>query len=220
MGDSVCTHKELTGGWAKAAQLPRPDLSGLAIKDEHLKRALLGQDFLVVDGAMGTQLQERGLADAGQIPELLNFSHPDDIAAIHKAYVDAGAEVITTNTFGANRLKLEGAASVEDVYRAAAECARAAGAPYIAGDVGPTGALLEPMGTMSFEEAYDLFAEQVRAVAAAGCDVVLIETMADLREAKAALLAAQENCDLPVFATMTFGEDGRTFLGTSPEVAA
>ena len=106
------------------------------------------------------------------------------------------------------------------MYRAAAECARAAGAPYIAGDVGPTGALLEPMGTMSFEEAYDLFAEQVRAVAAAGCDVVLIETMADLREAKAALLAAQENCDLPVFATMTFGEDGRTFLGTSPEVAA
>ena len=220
MGESVCAHKELTGGWAKAAQLPEPDLSGLAIKDEHLKRALLGQDFLVVDGAMGTQLQERGLADAGQIPELLNFSHPDDIAAIHKAYVDAGAEVITTNTFGANRLKLEGAASVEDVYRAAAECARAAGAPYIAGDVGPTGALLEPMGTMSFEEAYDLFAEQVRAVAAAGCDVVLIETMADLREAKAALLAAQENCDLPVLATMTFGEDGRTFLGTSPEVAA
>ena len=123
MGESVRAHKELTGGWAKAAQLPRPDLSGLAIKDEHLKRALLGQDFLVVDGAMGTQLQERGLA--GQIPELLNFSHPDDIAAIHKAYVDAGAEVITTNTFGANRLKLEGAASVEDVYRAAAECARA-----------------------------------------------------------------------------------------------
>ena len=113
MGDSGCAHKELTGGWAKAAQLPQPDLSGLAIKDEHLKRALLGQDFLVVDGAMGTQLQERGLADAGQIPELLNFSHPDDIAAIHKAYVDAGAEVITTNTFGANRLKLEGAASVE-----------------------------------------------------------------------------------------------------------
>lgn len=220
MGDSVRAHKELTGGWAKAAQLPQPDLSGLAIKDEHLKRALLGQDFLVVDGAMGTQLQERGLADAGQIPELLNFSHPDDIAAIHKAYVDAGAEVITTNTFGANRLKLEGAASVEEVYRAAVGCARAAGAPYIAGDVGPTGALLEPMGTMSFEEAYDLFAEQVRAVAAAGCDVVLIETMADLREAKAALLAAQENCDLPVFATMTFGEDGRTFLGTSPEVAA
>ena len=220
MGDSVCAHKELTGGWAKAAQLPQPDLSGFAIKDEHLKRALLGQDFLVVDGAMGTQLQERGLADAGQIPEMLNFSHPDDIAAIHKAYVDAGAEVITTNTFGANRLKLEGAASVEEVYRAAAGCARAAGAPYIAGDVGPTGALLEPMGTMSFEEAYDLFAEQVRAVAAAGCDVVLIETMADLREAKAALLAAQENCNLPVFATMTFGEDGRTFLGTSPEVAA
>ena len=121
MGESVRAHKELTGGWAKAAQLPRPDLSGLAIKDEHLKRALLGQDFLVVDGAMGAQLQERALP-MGADPRVAQLAS-DDIAAIHKAYVDAGAEVITTNTFGANRLKLEGAASVEDVYRAAAECA-------------------------------------------------------------------------------------------------
>ena len=205
---------------AEALRVPAVDLSGVRVKDEHLRRALLGEDYLIVDGAMGTQLQERGLADAGELPELLNFSHPDDIAAIHAAYVAAGAEVITTNTFGANRLKLEGVASVADVYAAAAKCARAAGAPYVAGDIGPTGALLEPMGTMTFSEAYDVFAEQVDAVVAAGCDVVLIETMADLREAKAALLAAKEHCDLPIFVTMTFGEDGRTFLGTSPAVAA
>ena len=207
-------------GLDEAKRLPVPDLSGVRVADEHLRRALLGLDYLVIDGAMGTQMQERGLAEAGELPELLDFSHPDDITAIHAAYVEAGAEVITTNTFGANRLKLEGVASVADVYAAAVACARAAGAPYVAGDIGPTGALLEPMGTMSFQEAYDVFAEQVVAVAAAGCDVVLIETMADLREAKAALLAAQEHCDLPVLVTMTFGEDGRTFLGTSPAVAA
>ncbi len=199
---------------------PAVDLTGLRIKDEHLRRALRGEDFLIVDGAMGTQLQERGLADAGEIPELLNFSNPDDIVAIHERYVAAGAEVITTNTFGANACKLEGRAKVADVYATAAACARKAGAPYIAGDIGPVGALLEPMGTMLFDEAYDLFAEQVDAIVASGCDLILIETMADLREAKAALLAAREHSDLPVFVTMTFGEDGRTFLGTSPQVAA
>ena len=154
------------------------------------------------------------------MPELLNLSNPDDIAAIHADYVAAGAEVVTTNTFGASARKLEGRASVAEVYRAAATCAREAGARYVAGDIGPLGVLLEPLGTCTFDEAYDLFAEQVDAVRDAGCDLVLIETMADLREAKAALLAARERCDLPVLVTMTFGEDGRTFLGTPPEVAA
>ncbi len=195
-------------------------LAGLRIKDDFLARALRGEAFLVLDGAMGTQLQRRGLAQTGQVPELLNFTHPDDIAAIHAEYMTAGADVVTTNTFGANARKLEGHASVAEVYRAAADCARASGARYVAGDIGPTGALLEPLGTLSFEAAYDLFAEQVDAVRGAGCDLILIETMADLREAKAALLAAREHCDLPVFVTMTFGEDGRTFLGTPPEVAA
>ena len=195
-------------------------LGGLRIKDEHLRRALRGEDFVVLDGGMGTQLQARGLTDSGELPELLNFSHPADITDIQGNYVEAGAEIITTNTFGANALKLEGKASVSQVYAAAAACARAAGAPYVAGDVGPTGALLEPLGTMTFDEAYALFAEQVRAADAAGCDLILIETMADLREAKAALLAAKEQCDLPVVVSMTFGEDGRTFLGTPPEVAA
>lgn len=195
-------------------------LDGIAVADEHLAAALRGEEFLVFDGGMGTQLQALGLADAEALPELLNFSHPDAIAAVHADYVAAGAEVITTNTFGANARKLEGRASVAEVYRAAAACARTAGARYVAGDIGPLGTLLEPLGTCTFEEAYGLFAEQVDAVRAAGCDLVLIETMTDLREAKAALLAARERCDLPVLVTMTFGEDGRTFLGTPPEVAA
>lgn len=195
-------------------------LDGVVVADEHLARALRGEDFLVFDGGMGTQLQALGLAEAGAVPELLNFTHPDEIASVHAAYVAAGAEVITTNTFGANASKLGGRASVAETYRAAAACARRGGARYVAGDIGPSGMLLEPLGTCTFEDAYDLFAEQVDAVREAGCDVVLIETMADLREAKAALLAAKERCNLPVFVTMTFGEDGRTFLGTPPEVAA
>lgn len=185
-----------------------------------LQRALAGEGYLLFDGAMGTQLQERGLTDAGELPELLNLTHAQDITAIHASYVAAGAQVITTNTFGANSLKLEGRARVAELFAAAATCARDAGAPYVAGDIGPTGALLEPMGDLSFERAYELFAEQVDAIVTAGCDLILIETMADLREAKAALLAAKERSNLPVFVTMTFGEDGRTFLGTPPEVAA
>ncbi|WP_080798939.1 homocysteine S-methyltransferase family protein [Arabiibacter massiliensis] len=195
-------------------------LVGVRVKDAHLERALRGEDFLVFDGAMGTQMQARGLAEAGALPELLNLTNPDDIAAIHADYVAAGAEAVTTNTFGANARKLEGRATVAEVFQAAAACARAAGARYVAGDIGPLGVLLEPLGTCTFEEAYGLFAEQVDAATAAGCDLLLIETMADLREAKAALLAAKERSDLPAAVTMTFGEDGRTFLGTPPAVAA
>ncbi|MBC2890083.1 homocysteine S-methyltransferase family protein [Gordonibacter massiliensis (ex Traore et al. 2017)] len=202
-----------------AEGLPDP-LAGLRIADEHLERVLRGQDFLVQDGAMGTLLQERGLTAHGELPDLLNFSDPDAIADIHAGYVRAGAEMITTNTFSANSHKLEGRASVADVYRAAAANARAAGARYVAGGLGPIGVLLEPLGTLSFEDAYGVFAEQVRAVVDAGCDIVLIETMTDLREAKAAVLAAKDCSDLPIFASMTFGEDGRTFLGTPPAVAA
>ena len=188
-------------------------------RDEFLDEVCRGERYLVFDGAMGTMLQEAGL-QAGELPELLCLTNPDEVTQIHARYVAAGAQVVTTNTFGANARKLAGAASVREVFAAAVRCARDSGARYVAADIGPTGALLEPLGTMPFHEAYDLFAEQVRAAAAAGADIVLIETMADLLEAKAAVLAAKECCDLPVFATMTFSEDGRTFLGTSPEVAA
>jgi 5-methyltetrahydrofolate--homocysteine methyltransferase len=139
---------------------------------------------------------------------------------VHRAYVAAGSEVVTTNTFGANALKLDGAATVDAVFEAAIRCAKRSGARYVAADIGPSGALLEPMGTYAFDDAYELFAEQARAAAAHGADLFIIETMTDLLEMKAALLACKEQTDLPIFATMTFEENGRTFLGTSPEVAA
>ena len=195
------------------------DKRTLRVRDEHLRRVLQGRDFLRFDGAMGTQLQARGMA-AGETPELLCLADPQGVTAIHRAYVEAGAEAITTNTFGASAPKLGGEDMVPQVFEAAVRCARDAGARYVAADIGPTGSLLQPMGTLSFDDAYELFAQQVVAADAAGADLFIIETMADLAEAKAALLAAKENSDLPIFCTMTFDEDGRTFLGTTPEVAA
>ena len=190
-----------------------------AMRPDLLAAALEGEGFLVLDGAMGTQLQARGLA-AGELPELLCLSHPEVVTGVHAAYVAAGADVVTTNTFGANAAKLGDAASVEEVFSAAIACARAAAPRYVAADLGPTGQLLAPMGPLPFDDAYELFARQVRAAAAAGADLFVVETMSDLAEAKAALLAVRENSDLPAIVTMTFEEDGRTFLGTTPEVAA
>ena len=187
--------------------------------DPFLRRVFAGEEFLVFDGAMGTMLQEAGLK-AGELPELLNFSHPETVTAIHRAYVEAGADVISANTFGANAHKLGEAASVEEVFAAAIACARKSGARYVAADIGPIGALLKPLGTMDFDEAYDLFAQQARSAQAAGADLFVVETMTDLLEAKAAVLACLECTELPVVATMTFGEDGCTFLGTSPEICA
>lgn len=189
------------------------------VADADLSAVLAGERFLLFDGAMGTQLQARGLA-AGELPELLCLTNPSEVAAIHTAYVMAGADVVTTNTFGANAAKLGDAASVEEVFRAAVSCARAARPRYVAADLGPTGQLLAPMGPLAFDDAYELFARQVRAADAAGADLFIIETMSDLAEAKAALLAVRENSDLPAVVSMTFAEDGRTFLGTTPEVAA
>lgn len=175
-------------------------------------------EFLIFDGAMGTMLQ-KGLLKVGELPELLNIKKPEEIINIHKKYIEAGAEVITANTFGANAKKLSGSGyGVADVIEAGISCAKSAGAKYVALDIGPTGALLKPLGTMTFEEAYDIFAEEVKA--GADADIIIIETMSDLLEAKAALLAAKENSKLPVFVTMTFSDDGRTFLGTDAVSAA
>lgn len=174
-------------------------------------------DFLIFDGAMGTMLQCNGLAP-GELPEQFNLTAPDVVSAIHRAYVEAGSDVVSTNTFGANALKLGD--QVEAVVGAGVRLARAASPRYVALDLGPTGALLEPIGSLSFEEAYALYAQQVEAGARAGADLVLIETMSDLLEVRAAILAAREHSSLPVFATMTFAQDGRTFLGTDPETAA
>ena len=192
---------------------------GLRVKDDDLARVMAGEKTLLFDGAMGTMLQNNGLA-AGELPELLCLQQPDAITSIHRAYGEAGSEVVTTNTFGANARKLGGAAEVADVFDAAVACARAAGARYVAADVGPTGALIFPMGDLSFSEAYDLFAEQARAIEKTDADLVIIETMADVLEMTAAVLAIMDECTLPVFATMTFTASGRTFLGTTPGDAA
>ncbi len=193
----------------------------LTVTDAHLAEALAGRAYLLFDGGMGTLVQAAGLHTIHEVPDLLNLTHPEAIVAIQRQYVAAGADCITTNTFSANRLKLASTdATVAEVYAAAAANARAAGAPLVAGDIGPTGALLEPLGTLTFDEAFDIFSEQACAAEAAGCDLIVVETMADLLEAKAAVLAAVESTALPVFATMTFGEDGRTFLGTTPAIAA
>lgn len=189
-------------------------------KDTYLQHALHGDAFLLFDGGMGTMLQQAGLSGIANPPDLLNLTHPSAIEEIQRAYVEAGCDVITTNTFNANPIKLEGHADVAEVYMAAAQIARSAGARYVAGDIGPTGALLQPLGNLSFDEAYEQFALQARAAEQAGCDLIVIETMADLREAKAAALAALENTSLPVCVSMSFEADGRTFLGTTPEIAA
>lgn len=189
-------------------------------KDSFLQQALNGEQFLLLDGGMGTMLQQADLADVANPPDLLNLTHASSIEEIQRAYVEAGCDVVTTNTFNANPMKLEGKATVADIYNAAAKIARAAGARYVAGDIGPTGALLKPMGTLAFDDAYTKFAICAKAAENAGCDLILIETMSDLREAKAAVLAVLENTSLPVCVSMSFGEDGRTFLGTTPEIAA
>lgn len=180
---------------------------------------LKSNKILFIDGGMGTMLQKKGLP-AGQLPETVNTENPKMLLEIHKEYVKAGADIITSNTFGANALKYGSDEIVEEIITAGIETAKASGAPYVALDIGPTGAMLEPFGTMTFEKAYELFATQVRAGAKAGADLILIETMSDLAEAKAALLAAKENSNLPVAVTMSFDESGRTFLGTTPEIAA
>ena len=201
----------------KGATYKTRTIDDLYIKDDRLRAAIEGTGHLLFDGGMGTMLQAAGMK-AGALPELLNFEEPQVITDIQRQYVEAGCDVITANTFGANAHKLDGAATVADVFAAAVACARAAGARYVAGDIGPIGALLRPLGTLSFDEAYDLFAEEVRAGVEAGVDLFIIETMTDLAEIKAAVLACRENSDLPVFATMTFEEDGRTFLGDRKSV--
>ena len=169
----------------------------------------------LLDGAMGTMLQKSGLKP-GEIPELKNIEHPEMIAAVHRAYIDAGSQVVYANTFGANRRKLKKTGhSVAEVVSAGVRLAKkeAGEKAFVALDIGPLGELLEPLGTLTFEDAYDQFAEMMEAGAAAGADLVVIETMTDLYEAKAALLAAKEHTNLPVIVTMSFDASGRTFTG-------
>lgn len=183
----------------------------------------LNHEMLMFDGGMGSQLQARGLK-AGQIPEELNIDNPEMIISIHESYLKAGADFITTNTFGCNRLKMaEAKYSVSEMIKAAIanakEARRRAGREndaYIALDIGPIGQLLKPIGTLSFDEAYDIIAEQVSYVKDE-VDLVLFETMSDLYEIKAGILAVKEMCDLPVFTSMTFEKSGRTLTGVDPQ---
>lgn len=175
---------------------------------------------ILFDGGFGTMIQAAGL-NAGHNPELLNLSNPDEIRAIHAAYAVAGADIVSANTFGASRRKL--GEDPGEVIVAGVMLAKEAAAPRgakVALDIGPLGALMEPFGELTFDEAYDNFTEVVTIGAQAGADLILIETMSDLLEAKAALLAAKEHSNLPIFVTMTFGEDGKTFIGVDPAAAA
>ena len=181
------------------------------------------KDIILLDGAMGTMLQAAGLP-AGQLPEVWNITHPEAVTGIQKQYVEAGSRVIYANTFGANRHKTSGSGySVAQLVEGGIQAARAAAEgtdTRVALDIGPIGALLEPLGTLSFDEAYDIYKEMVVAGETAGADLVVFETMSDLYEVKAAVLAAKENTRLPVWVTMTFEASGRTFVGvTVPAMA-
>ncbi len=177
---------------------------------------------IILDGGMGTMLQARGLR-LGEYPELAALEHPDWLLDIHRAYVEAGTQILCANTFGANREKLRRTGkTVEEVIPPSIAIAKeaAAGRALVALDLGPIGQLLEPTGALDFEEAVDIFAQQVRCAVSAGADLVMIETMTDLQECRAALLAVKENSTLPVIVSLTYEERGRTFLGHAPACAA
>ena len=181
-------------------------------------------EIMILDGAMGTELQAAGLP-LGGVPEVWNIEHPEKVTEIHRRYIEAGSQVVYANTFGANRLKMAKTGyPLQALIVAAVGNARAAVLTSnnknakVAMDIGPIGRLLSPLGDLSFEEAYDIFAEEVRA--AKGADLIVIETMSDLYEAKAAVLAAKENSDLPVYLTMSFEANGRTFTGTDIDAMA
>lgn len=178
----------------------------------------------IFDGAMGTMLQQAGL-EAGYCPELWNLEQPEKITAVHSQYIAQGADIIETNTFGANRIKLKHyglADKVAELNTAAVRAARAAcsATTQIAGSVGPTGKFIAPLGDLSFDEAVAVFSEQITALDQAGVDMILIETIIDIQEMRAALLAAKSVSTKPVICQLTYGDDGRTVTGTDPRTAA
>lgn len=182
-------------------------------------REELGRRIIFFDGGLGSLLQERGLKP-GELPETWNLTRPEVLYDIHRAYLDAGADIILANTFGANGFKYDNleeivTAAVVNAKKAVADSGRKA---YVALDMGPTGKLLKPMGTLDFEECVSIYADVVRYGAKAGADLILIETMSDTYELKAAVLAAKENANLPVVATVVFDEHHKMLTGATPEV--
>ncbi|MBE6861038.1 MAG: homocysteine methyltransferase [Ruminococcus sp.] len=181
---------------------------------------LFEKNFVILDGGLGTMIQASGV-EVGHIPEILNITHPDTIIDIHRQYVESGSDIFCTNTFGANSYKLKDSGyTVDEIIRAGVANAKKAadGKALVALDLGPIGQLLEPTGTLTFEEAYDCYKEMI--LAGSEADLIAIETMTDIYEVKAAVLAAKENSDKPIFCTMTFEESGRTFTGVSVECMA
>lgn len=191
-----------------------------------LEELLQQNDYILLDGAMGTMLMDAGL-ESGAPPEEWNVLYPERVQAVHRAYVEAGSRIILTNSFGGSRyrLKLHGLQErVTELNRAAAANARlvADAAPHpvlVAGSIGPSGELMMPMGTLTYEEAKVAFAEQARALADGGADLIWIETMSDLEEVKAAVAGARSACGLPIAASMTFDTNRHTMMGVSPTEA-
>lgn len=177
-------------------------------------KEIFNKELLFLDGAMGTILQEKGLP-LGELPESWNITHPETIKDIHKSYLDVGCNIISSNTFGANSLKFE---NVDQIITAGIEAAKQAISEsekkaFVACDLGPTGKLIQPLGELSFDKAYEIYSQVAKAGAKAGADLFLIETMSDTMEIKAAVLAVKENTSLPVLVTMIFDENGRLLTG-------
>ena len=188
-------------------------------------REKIKNEIVYFDGGMGTLLQSMGLK-SGELPEMWGLIHPDKIISVHEAYLLAGADVISANTFGANALKygehIEGMPDLKTVIEMAVMCAKTAVSKvggkkrYVALDIGPTGKLLKPLGDLNFEDAVNIFKKTIEIGVNAGVDLILIETMNDSYETKAAVLAAKETCDLPVFVTNTYDERGKLMTGADP----
>ncbi len=192
------------------------------MRRDHFQQ-LLAERVLVSDGAMGTLLQAQGALPSGLCPELLNLQRPELVQWVHQQYLSAGCDLIQTNTFGANRLKLANyglSDQVSEINRRAAYLARQAASSggWVAGDIGPVGQLIRPLGQLTFDEVCEVFYQQARALAAGEVDLLLIETMSDLHEAKAAVIGARAaSSSLPIICSLTYSEDLRTLTGADPE---
>lgn len=187
---------------------------------------LLPRGTVILDGAMGTLLQASGRLAPGAMPEELNLAAPDVVVAAHRAYIEAGSQIVTTNSFGGSRIRMARSGltdHIEEFNLAAAALAGRAAAgtdTLVAGDIGPLGEMVEPWGTVVFADAVASFREQVEALIQGGVDLFIIETMFDLEEVRAAIEAVRSISSLPILATMTFDQGGRTMMGIKPDTAA